>query len=98
MLWNVVDENGNPNIGPFVNARGTITIDSKTKEIVRGTDYWVPKHYTHAARRGSRRIASQGGAEGVAHAHSCTATAPRCWCSATPPAAPNRCRCAWAAL
>jgi len=69
MLWNIVlDEKGNPNIGPFVNARGTITIDSKTREISRGPDYWVLKHYTHAARRGSKRFGSQGGGDMVAHA------------------------------
>lgn len=69
MLWNIVlDENGNPNIGPFVHARGTLTIDSKTREISRSTDYWVLKHYTHAARRGSKRFASQGGGDAVAHA------------------------------
>ena len=68
MLWNVIlDENGNPNIGPFAHVRGTFTIHSKTKEITRSTDYWVLKHYTHAARRGSRRFASDGGPESVAH-------------------------------
>jgi glucosylceramidase len=69
MLWNIVlDENGNPNIGPFTGASGTITIDSKTKEITRGTDYWVLKHYTHATPGGSKRFASHGGEEAVAHA------------------------------
>jgi glucosylceramidase len=67
IVWNLVlDEKGKPNIGPF-NGRGLITIDSRTKEITRSGAYWAMKHYTHAARRGSKRFDSQGGAEGVAH-------------------------------
>ncbi len=66
--WNVaLDEHGNPNIGPFVHAKGTTTIDSKTKEITRNPNYWVIKHYNHAARRGARVIDSTGEIEGVAH-------------------------------
>jgi glucosylceramidase len=67
MFWNVVlDEFGNPNIGPM-HSVPLIVIDSKTKEIIRGGDYWAMKHYNHAARRGARRFDSQGGPEGVAH-------------------------------
>ena len=66
--WNVaLDQNGNPNIGPFVHSRGTTTIDSNTKEITRNPNYWVIKHYNHAARRGARVIDSQGEIDGVAH-------------------------------
>jgi glucosylceramidase len=65
--WNVVlDENGNPNIGPF-HGPGMITIDSKTKEITRGPNYWVMKHFTHAARRGAKVVDSRGTVEKVAH-------------------------------
>ncbi len=65
--WNVVlDENGNPNIGPF-HGPGMITIDSKTKEITRGPNYWVMKHFTHAARRGAKVVDSRGDVEKVAH-------------------------------
>ena len=28
-----------------------ITIDTKTKEISRGPNYWVMKHFTHAAHQ-----------------------------------------------
>ncbi|WP_321475934.1 glycoside hydrolase family 30 beta sandwich domain-containing protein [uncultured Paludibaculum sp.] len=67
IVWNLVlDENGKPNIGPF-NGPGFLTIDSRTKEITRSGAYWAMKHYTHAARRGSKRFDSQGGAEGIAH-------------------------------
>jgi glucosylceramidase len=66
--WNVaLDENGNPNIGPFVHGHGTVTINSRTKEITRNPNYWVIKHYNHAARRGARVIDSQGELEKVAH-------------------------------
>jgi glucosylceramidase len=68
IIWNLVlDENGNPNIGPF-RGPGFITIDSQTKEITRSGAYWAMKHYTHAAYRGSKRFDSQGDVEGVAHA------------------------------
>jgi glucosylceramidase len=67
MFWNVVlDEFGNPNIGPM-HSIPLIVIDSKTREIIRGGDYWAMKHYNHAARRGARRFETQGELEGVAH-------------------------------
>lgn len=66
--WNVtLDEHGNPNIGPFVHSKGTTTINSTSKEISRNPNYWVIKHYNHAARRGARVIDSQGEIEKVAH-------------------------------
>ena len=65
--WNLVlDENGNPNIGPF-RGGGMITIHSQSKEITRGPDYWVLKHFTHAARRGAKVVDSRGTIEKVAH-------------------------------
>lgn len=66
--WNVVlDENGNPNIGPFVHSHGTLTINSNTKEVTRNPNYWVIKHYNHAARRGAQVIDSQGEIDKIAH-------------------------------
>lgn len=66
--WNVaLDENGKPDIGPFGHAKGMTTIDSKTREITRNPNYWVTKHYNHAARRGAKVIDSQGDIEDVAH-------------------------------
>ena len=66
--WNVVlDENGNPNIGPFVHGHGTITINSTSQEITRNPNYWVIKHYNHAARRGAKVIDSQGEIDNLAH-------------------------------
>jgi len=67
MVWNLVlDENGRPNIGPF-KGRGFITIHSATKEITRSNAYWAMLHYTQAARRGARRMATEGELEGLAH-------------------------------
>jgi len=70
IVWNLVlDENGKPNIGPFNGTgSGVVTIDSRTKEITRNGSYWAMKHYTHAARRGSRRFDSHGDIKGIAHA------------------------------
>ena len=66
--WNVaLDEHGNPNIGPFVHGNGTVTINSSTKEITRNPNYWVIKHYNHAARRGAKVIDSQGEVDKLAH-------------------------------
>jgi glucosylceramidase len=66
--WNVVlDETGRPNIGPF-DLNGTLTVDSKSHLVTRrGPNYWAIKHLNHVAPRGSTVIASEGGAEGVAH-------------------------------
>jgi glucosylceramidase len=65
--WNVVlDEKGNPNIGPF-HGGGMITINSQTKEITRGPNYWVLKHFNHAARKGAKVVDSRGKIEKVAH-------------------------------
>ena len=65
--WNLVlDENGTPNIGPF-HGPGMITIDSKTKEISRGPNYWVMKHFNHAARPGAKVVESQGKFDRLAH-------------------------------
>lgn len=66
--WNVaLDERGTPNLGPFVHSKGTVTIHSATKEITRNPNYWVIKHYNHAARRGARVIDSQGEIGKLAH-------------------------------
>ena len=66
--WNVaLDQNGNPNIGPFTHSKGTTTIDSNTREITRNPNYWVIKHYNHAAHRAAKVIDSQGEIDNLAH-------------------------------
>ncbi len=65
--WNVVlDENGNPNIGPF-RLRGMTTIHSQSKEFTRGPNYWVTRHFNQAARRSAKVVDSQGDIAGVGH-------------------------------
>lgn len=65
--WNVVlNEKGEPNIGPF-HGPGMMTIDSRSKEITRGPDYWVLKHFSHAAARGTKVVDSKGEIDHVAH-------------------------------
>jgi glucosylceramidase len=44
-----------------------ITINSQTKEITRGPNYWVVKHFTHAARKGAKVVDSRGKIEKLAH-------------------------------
>jgi glucosylceramidase len=65
--WNIaLDENGKPNIGPF-ECGGTVTVNSKTNEVTRSGQYWALTHYSHAFRRGARRIESSSVLPGVSH-------------------------------
>lgn len=64
--WNVaLDENGNPNVGPF-SCGGVITIDSKTHAITKSGQYWAFAHYSKHIRRGAKVFATGGiGASGA---------------------------------
>ncbi len=65
--WNLaLDEEGNPNIGPF-KCGGVVTVHSKSGEITRSGQYWAFAHYSRAIHRGARRIDSAGELEGVSH-------------------------------
>jgi glucosylceramidase len=65
--WNLaLDENGNPNIGPF-DCGGVVTIHSKTNQLSRSGQYWAFAHYARAARPGAMRIHSTGDIDGVSH-------------------------------
>lgn len=65
VAWNLVlDEKGQPNIGPF-NCGGMVTLDSRTQQLTRSGQYWAFAHYSKAVRRGARVVASEGGPEGV---------------------------------
>ncbi len=65
--WNLLlDENGDPNIGPF-KCGGLVTRNSKTHEITRSGQYWAFAHYSKAVRRGARVIESKGQVSGVEH-------------------------------
>lgn len=67
VAWNfVLDEKGNPNIGPF-SCGGVVTLDSKSREITRSGQYWAFAHYSKAVRRGAQVIATSGAAPGIEH-------------------------------
>jgi len=67
VAWNLVlDEKGNPNIGPFP-CGGMVTLDSKTQQVTRSGQYWAFAHYSKAVNRGARVIASGGGPSSVGH-------------------------------
>jgi len=67
VAWNfVLDEKGNPNIGPF-SCGGVVTLDSKTHEITRSGQYWAFAHYSKAVRRGAQVIATRSEAPGIEH-------------------------------
>ena len=65
--WNLVlDENGNPNIGPF-KCGGLLTVHSKTGEISRSGQYWAFAHFSKHLQRGARVIASSGDVPSLNH-------------------------------
>jgi glucosylceramidase len=65
--WNLaLDEHGNPNIGPFP-CGGVVTINSATREITRGGQYWGLAHFSRSIKRGARRIDSTGTLAGISH-------------------------------
>lgn len=67
VAWNLVlDEKGNPNIGPFP-CGGMVTLDSKTQQVTRSGQYWAFAHYSKAVDRGAHVIATNGGPSGVDH-------------------------------
>lgn len=72
VAWNLLlDEKGNPNIGPF-RCGGIVTLDSKTQRLTRSGQYWAFAHYAKPVRRGARVIAttvSQACLEHVAFAN-----------------------------
>ena len=67
IVWNLaLDEDGNPNIGPFKCA-GLVTVNSKTREIVRSGQLHAMQHFARHIRRGAHIVQSTGELEGVAH-------------------------------
>jgi glucosylceramidase len=65
--WNfVLDEKGDPNIGPFT-CGGVVTLDSKTQKLTRSGQYWAFAHYSKAIRRGARVMATRANLPGVEH-------------------------------
>jgi glucosylceramidase len=67
VAWNLVlDEKGNPNIGPFT-CGGVVTLDSKTQQLTRSGQYWAFAHYSKAVRRGAQVLATHANLPGVEH-------------------------------
>ncbi len=67
VAWNfVLDEKGNPNIGPF-SCGGLVTVDSKTQRVTRSGQYWAFAHYSKAVQRGARVLATKTNLDGIEH-------------------------------
>jgi glucosylceramidase len=67
VAWNLIlDERGNPNIGPF-RCGGIVTLDSKTQQLTRSGQYWAFAHYAKPVRRGARVIATTASQASVEH-------------------------------
>ena len=67
IAWNLVlDEKGEPNIGPF-QCGGLVTLNSQTHELTRSGQYWAFAHYAKVVQRGARVIGSSGMLAGVEH-------------------------------
>ncbi len=65
--WNLLlDEKGNPNIGPFP-CGGLVTVDSKTGQLTRSGQYWAFAHFSKVIQRGARVVSSQGDFADVDH-------------------------------
>ncbi len=67
VCWNLLlDEKGQPNIGPF-SCGGLVTLNSKTQQLTRSGQYWAFAHYSKVIDRGARILASWGDVPDVNH-------------------------------
>ena len=67
VCWNLLlDEKGQPNIGPF-SCGGLVTLNSKTEQLTRSGQYWAFAHYSKVIDRGARILASWGDVPDVDH-------------------------------
>jgi glucosylceramidase len=65
--WNLLlDEKGQPNIGPFP-CGGLVTVDSNTGQLTRSGQYWAFAHFSKAIQRGAHVIGSQGELPDIDH-------------------------------
>jgi len=61
--WNLVlDEKGNPNIGPFP-CGGVATIDNATRKVTRSGQYWAFAHFSKHLKRGAKVIQTSSAAK-----------------------------------
>jgi len=60
--WNLVlDEKGNPNLGPFP-CGGVLTVDNATHKVTRSGQYWAFAHYSKHVKRGAKVLQTSSGA------------------------------------
>jgi glucosylceramidase len=65
--WNLaLDEQGNPNIGPF-HCGGLVTVDSKDGHVTYSGQYWALSQYSRHIHPGARRIESSGEIANLSH-------------------------------
>ena len=58
--WNLVlDEKGNPNLGPFP-CGGVVTVENASHKVTRSGQYWGFAHFSKHIRRGARLFSSNG--------------------------------------
>jgi glucosylceramidase len=58
--WNLVlDQHGNPNIGPFACGE-TVTVENGSQRVVRSGQYWALAHLSRHIARGARVVATNG--------------------------------------
>jgi glucosylceramidase len=67
VAWNLVlDEQGQPNIGPF-SCGGLVTLNSRTGQILRSGQYWALAHYSKVVRRDAQVISTHCAIPGIEH-------------------------------
>lgn len=65
--WNLLlDEKGNPNIGPFP-CGGLVTVNSKTGQLSKSGQYWAFAHFSKAIQRGALVYSTQSDDTSVGH-------------------------------
>jgi len=58
--WNLVlDEHGNPNIGPF-HCGGLVTVENGSHTVMKSGQYWAIAHLSRHVRRGAKVTATSG--------------------------------------
>lgn len=68
ILWNLaLDEKRGPHLGGCKDCRPVVTIDQASGNITRNVEYYVLGHASKFVRNGARRIASEGGGDGIEH-------------------------------
>lgn len=66
-VWNLaLDENGQPNIGPFP-CGGLVTIHSQSKEVAYSGQFWAIGQFSKFVKRDAVRIDSSGNYDGLDH-------------------------------